>query len=508
MSSSMIATIYLIALVVFFILLVVLTIAWIAAKSRNGEDLYDDEYDDEYGEDEEDIEEQEDISEELDDADDIFKEAGIDSAFAGDSAFGGSVISDETYVNTFDDDTDNVSEEADGDDIAEEDIAEEDGTGVNADKITEAEKTDINAAKQAKSDEADINVAETTAQETASADIKRNVEAEHGAETDAAGVGTEHGAETDAAGVGTEQDAKTDAAGADTEQGAETDAAGADTEQDAETDAAGADTDTNAETEGVSVDTEQNVETDIASADTEPVGVNTEEPANLTTSDMVDAGSDSAFAPQQDVFIDSAFAPQPVETGLTNEALNRSVKEAMALGEAVAGIGTGFSAATMFGVSEELEKGSRKHHKASVVPSTDDFFWFNKMDVAERPSYKTPEMYYHYFDTAKDCIEDLLIEMYDCALVRTEEIRYIAYGIEPRAISMKEILSSGNYMNQQKLKEPTTQDLVRIYEKWCGYVDKLFDKVEIHADEYTINEIRRILCEYGRSDVDVLLEGK
>lgn len=498
MSSSMIATIYLIALVVFFILLVVLTIAWIAAKSRNGEDLYDDEYDDEYGEDEdtsydeddeEDIEEQEDISEEPDDANDIFKEAGIDSAFAGDSAFGGSVISDETYVNTFDDDTDNVSEEVAGDDIAEEDIAE-------------AEKTDINAAKQAKSDEADINAAETTAQATASADTKWNVEAEQGAETDAAGVDTEQDAETDAAGVDTEQGAETDVAGIGTEQGAETDAAGV------ETDAASVDTEQGAETGAVGVDTEQDAETNIASADTEPVGVNTEEPADLTTPDMVDAGSDSAFAPQQEVFIDSAFAPQPVEMGLTNEALNQSVKEAMALGEAVAGIGTGFSAATMFGVSEELEKGSRKHHKASVVPSTDDFFWFNKMDVAERPSYKTPEMYYHYFDTAKDCIEDLLIEMYDCALVRTEEIRYIAYGIEPRAISMKEILSSGNYMNQQKLKEPTTQDLVRIYEKWCGYVDKLFDKVEIHADEYTINEIRRILCEYGRSDVDVLLEGK
>lgn len=507
MSSSMIATIYLIALVVFFILLVVLTIAWIAAKSRNGEDLYDDEYDDEYGEDEdtsydeddeEDIEEQENISEEQDDNtdDDIFKEAGIDSAF------GGSVISDETYVNTFDDDTNNV-EETDGDDVDEDDIAEAERTGVNADKTTEADKTGINATKQAKSDEADINVTETTAQETASAD------------TDAAGVETEQDAETDAAGVETEQGAETDAAGVDTEQDAEQkvadvdiDTASVDKEQEAKTDSASVETDTNAETETVSVEPETNVETDIASADTEPVGVNTEEAANLTASEMAGAGSDSAFAPQQDVFIDSAFAPQPAETGLTNEALNQSVKEAMALGEAVAGIGTGFSAATMFGVSEELDKGSRKHHKASVVPSTDDFFWFNKMDVAERPSYKTPEMYYHYFDTAKDCIEDLLIEMYDCALVRTEEIRYIAYGIEPRAISMKEILSSGNYMNQQKLKEPTTQDLVRIYEKWCGYVDKLFDKVEIHADEYTINEIRRILCEYGRSDVDVLLEGK
>lgn len=427
MSSSMIATIYLIALVVFFIILVVLTIAWIAAKSRNSEDLYDDEdeYDDgedtSYDEDgEEAIEEQEDIAEEQDNSDDdIFKEAGIDSAF------GGSVISDETYVNTFDDDTDGVSEHTDDDNVE----------------------------------------AETPDQETSE----------------------------------------------ETEQEAETDI-NEETEQETETDT-NEEIDTIEETEEVSVETESNVETDTIeeidiNEETEPVGVNTEEPADTTAAEMAGEGSDSAFVPQQEVFIDSAFAPQPVETGLTNEALNQSVKEAVALGEAVAGIGTGFSAATMFGVSEEFEKGSRKHHKASVVPSTDDFFWFNKMDVAERPSYKTPEMYYHYFDTAKDCIEDLLIEMYDCALVRTEEIRYIAYGIEPRAISMKEILSSGNYMNQQKLKEPTTQDLVRIYEKWCGYVDKLFDKVEIHADEYTINEIRRILCEYGRSDVDVLLEGK
>ena len=436
MSSSMIATIYLIALVVFFIILVVLTIAWIAAKSRNSEDLYDeyddeDEYDDgedtSYDEDDEEtIEEQEDIAEEQDNSDDdIFKEAGIDSAF------GGSVISDETYVNTFDDDTDGVSEDTDGDNVE----------------------------------------AETPDQETSE-------ETEQEAETD---INEE-----------TEQETETDI-NEETEQEAETDS-NEETEQEAETD-------TNEE-----IDTIE--ETEEVSVETEPVGVNTEEPADTTATEMAGEGSDSAFVPQQEVFIDSAFAPQPVETGLTNEALNQSVKEAVALGEAVAGIGTGFSAATMFGVSEEFEKGSRKHHKASVVPSTDDFFWFNKMDVAERPSYKTPEMYYHYFDTAKDCIEDLLIEMYDCALVRTEEIRYIAYGIEPRAISMKEILSSGNYMNQQKLKEPTTQDLVRIYEKWCGYVDKLFDKVEIHADEYTINEIRRILCEYGRSDVDVLLEGK
>ena len=74
---------------------------------------------------------------------------------------------------------------------------------------------------------------------------------------------------------------------------------------------------------------------------------------------------------------------------------------------------------------------------------------------------------------------------------------------------MKEILTSGNrnYTTQARIKEPTTEDRVRIYEKWCGYVDKLFEKVYIHADSYTIEEIRAMLCEFGKSDVDVLIEG-
>ena len=146
----------------------------------------------------------------------------------------------------------------------------------------------------------------------------------------------------------------------------------------------------------------------------------------------------------------------------------------------------------------------------SYAHPSDDFFWFNMVDASERPSYKTVEMYYHHFNLAEDCIEDLLIEMYDSGLVRTEEIRYIAYGIEPRAVSIKEILTSGNsnYAQHEKKKMPTTQDLVNIYEKWCGYVDKLFDIIEIHADEMTYNKIRHMLYEYGRSDVDELIEGK
>lgn len=209
---------------------------------------------------------------------------------------------------------------------------------------------------------------------------------------------------------------------------------------------------------------------------------------------------------------DSAFGPDIPEINISNEALAASVREAEAMGAAIMGDlkAAKVPVETMFGINEELSSyGSKKNKRAkSKVASDEDFYWYNKEDAAERPARRPIEAYYHHFNIADDCIEDLLIEMYDCALVRTEEIRYIAYGIEPRTLSMKEIMSGTVSLNDHKKKEPTEQDLVRIYEKWCGYVDHLLDKVEIHADEYTIQEIRKQLCAYGRNDVDTLLEGK
>ena len=244
--------------------------------------------------------------------------------------------------------------------------------------------------------------------------------------------------------------------------------------------------------------------------------------SDIDSSDEAPLNSDSAFA--YSAFTDSAFAETEEEQEteqeikpeikpetesprlLSNEELTASVEEAMKMGAAV----TGESVVAAFGIEEALDGPGRKKRKKSTVSSSADFYWYNKMDVAEKPIYKTADMYYHRFNIAKDVIEDLLVEMYDCALVRTEEIKYIAYGIEPRAVSMKEILSAGNkgYTATQKLKQPSEADLEKIYQKWCGYVDKLFDKVEIYADEFTITEIRTLLCEYGRSDVDILIEGK
>lgn len=222
--------------------------------------------------------------------------------------------------------------------------------------------------------------------------------------------------------------------------------------------------------------------------------------------------SDAVEPKDADDFSDSAFAPDIPGIHLSNEAIAASVREAEAMGAAIMGDlkAAQVPVETMFGINEQLSSyGTKKNKRAkSNVSSDDDFYWYNKEDAAERPARRPIEAYYHHFNLAADCIEDLLVEMYDCALVRTEEIRYIAYGIEPRTLTMKEIMSGAVSLSAQKKKEPTEQDIVRIYEKWCGYVDRLLDKIEIHADEYTIQEIRKQLCEYGRNDVDTLLEGK
>lgn len=236
-----------------------------------------------------------------------------------------------------------------------------------------------------------------------------------------------------------------------------------------------------------------------------------EKKADDVSADSIFADSsftDSIFA--DSAFTDSAFDEQNMSAfempdRISSEDIDASVKEAVELGKAM-------SESSFSGYSQMVQPAKAAHtgrKKKTNVPITDDFYWFNKLDVEEKPDYKTKEMYYHHFNVPEDCIEELLIEMYDCALVRTEEIRYIAYGIEPKTISMKEIMGNGNSSHSQKrLKEPNAEDLLKIYAKWCSYVDELFEKVEIHADDYTTEKIRTLLCEFGRSDVDEILEGK
>ncbi len=210
------------------------------------------------------------------------------------------------------------------------------------------------------------------------------------------------------------------------------------------------------------------------------------------------AFSDSAFA-EDSAFADSAFA----DSAFTDSAFGNNP-------DGNAFPGSAFENPTLVDPSAMTAATVNYTHGGQGQDPVGNFYWYNKEDVADRPDYKPEEMYYRHFTTASECIEDLLIEMYDCALVRTEDIRYIAYGIEPRHVAMRDVAATGNaaYNAAKKRKEPTKEDLDKIYRKWCSYVDKLFDIVEFRADNTTIGIIRDKLYEFGKSDVDTIIEGK
>lgn len=478
MSGSTMATIFLVALVVFFILLIIMTVAVIASKSKNNTE--DDEY--ENTEDDEDVikpkrkNKQKSIDDEDDNEIDIYAaladassedETISDSAFA-DSAFSDSAFSDSAFADSAF--SDNTSSDSAFD--ADEDYYEdEDYNPLGNDDITEELAVPGVEPVGAVNDSRDEELEETESDSI----ISDNLEDVH----------DDNEPENELKDSGVNEDSV----------------------QDALSNTIESEPVTSDITQSYNENEAPDSEKDINESDVQAVASTSDE---QTVSAPEQTEEDMDVPVQSEELVDSAFAPEVENLGLTDELIAESVKEAEAMAAVV--IGSSVTAETMFGISEEMSKfGSKKKNQSkSTVSSDEDFYWYNRMDVADKPSYKTAEMYYHYFNLPQECIEDLLIEMYDCALVRTEEIKYIAYGIEPRAVSMKDILSNGNggYGQQQKVKEPTTQDLVRIYEKWCGYVDKLFDQVEIHADDITIEAIRKLLCEYGRSDVDVLIEGK
>lgn len=55
-------------------------------------------------------------------------------------------------------------------------------------------------------------------------------------------------------------------------------------------------------------------------------------------------------------------------------------------------------------------------------------YWYNLREAEDLREDEKIESIYHYFDAPDDCIHDLILEMYDCGLVRTEELIMIANG--------------------------------------------------------------------------------
>lgn len=68
-----------------------------------------------------------------------------------------------------------------------------------------------------------------------------------------------------------------------------------------------------------------------------------------------------------------------------------------------------------------------KEDKKQIVDETKDY-WYNRREVEGCEDDEDQGKYYHYFDSVEQCARELLLEMYDCGIVRTDELEQISYG--------------------------------------------------------------------------------
>lgn len=55
-------------------------------------------------------------------------------------------------------------------------------------------------------------------------------------------------------------------------------------------------------------------------------------------------------------------------------------------------------------------------------------YWVNMEELRQAKNERERSRCYHYFDRIEECVHGLLLEIYDCGLVRVDELEKIAYG--------------------------------------------------------------------------------
>ncbi len=134
-------------------------------------------------------------------------------------------------------------------------------------------------------------------------------------------------------------------------------------------------------------------------------------------------------------------------------------------------------------------------------------YWLNKDDMDEvDQTYRL--RYYHYFDNIDECIHDLIVEMYDCGFVRTEDIFVSAYGedaLKPDSFIYMTDDDPDFEKAKAALPPVSEKNQKKIYDLWVSYVEELLDRVEIHTTQANQNIIKDALMVYGRKKIGILL---
>jgi hypothetical protein len=111
--------------------------------------------------------------------------------------------------------------------------------------------------------------------------------------------------------------------------------------------------------------------------------------------------------------------------------------------------------------------------KKRTIDCTKDY-WYNLREVEDCKSGEDFEKYYHYFIGVDQGVQELLLEMYDCGIVRTDELEEIAYGknhFRNVDLSFLEELEREMLQEDEDVDEEVVEKPVQHHEKQPKSVD-------------------------------------
>ena len=142
---------------------------------------------------------------------------------------------------------------------------------------------------------------------------------------------------------------------------------------------------------------------------------------------------------------------------------------------------------------------------AQPIDDTKDY-WYNQREIESCEEGEDTSKYYHYFNDVNQVVKDLLLEMYDCGIVRTDELATLAYGkdhLKDMDLSFLEDLDKELEDSPEEMKEDMSSavdDVIQVEGLMGGFFtpstpDIVTAAKELKEDDPGIMDIRGTLSE-------------
>ncbi len=115
---------------------------------------------------------------------------------------------------------------------------------------------------------------------------------------------------------------------------------------------------------------------------------------------------------------------------------------------------------------QELRAKSNEIKKRTIDCTKD--YWYNLREVEDCKEGEDFEKYYHYFIGVDQGVHELLLEMYDCGIVRTDELEEIAYGknhfrnVDLSFLEELEREMQADEQEEESTEEPAEEPIIQV----------------------------------------------